>query len=155
MGLLTPFSPNLTKFKTPPPRRSEEIFFDLLHYPTLNDDDPSPDAEAGGDLSGDRAPSTRKQKAVKAAHVATQKASVRLRKRSKNSLWANLFGGENQLWNILAMAVAVLLLIVVGILIAAIILGKSEFFLEASRPVLALVATIIAFIIGQRTGPSH
>jgi nucleoside recognition membrane protein YjiH len=85
-----------------------------------------------------------------------KKASVRLRKPSKNALWwAYLFGSDNQLLNILAMVVAILLLIVVGILIAATVLGKSEFFLEASRPVLALIATIIAFIIGQKTGPSH
>jgi hypothetical protein len=121
----------------------------------LNNDAPTPGAEAEGDFSGDRAPAIKKERAVKAAHIATQKAAGRLRRRTRKRWWTNLFAGDNQLWNILAMAIAFLFFIVICILVAAIILGKGEFFLEACRPVYALIGTIIAFIIGQKTASSR
>jgi hypothetical protein len=88
--------------------------------------------------------------------ICSQKAAGRLRTRSKNNgFWASIFASENQLWNILAMVVAVLLLLVFAILGASVYVGKIEFFLDACKPVLGLVASTLAFIIGQRTGPSR
>lgn len=155
MEQLTPFSLNSTNLKLRLRDLRRSPFFDLLCHLTLSNNPSSPDAEANGEITGDRAP-TNRQKAVKAAHVATQKAAGRLRKPPKNNgFWASIFASENQLWNILAMVVAVLLVLIFAILLASVCVGKIEFFLDASKPVLALIASTLAFIIGQRTGPSR
>jgi hypothetical protein len=94
-------------------------------------------------------------KAVKAARVARTAASQRLRAPRNNrhaGLLAGVFAGENHLWNILAMVVALLCSIMFCALFGAIYLREKDFFIETAKPITALIATIVAFIAGQRVG---
>ena len=126
----------------------------------MSEQGPSSKANAQGDPTGDGQPHEKPEKqerAVKAARVATTVATQRLgRRRKPSGRWdwvQNLFGGDNHLWNILAMVVASLLVIMLIALIGAIILKEKDFFIETAKPISALIATIIAFLVGQRTGP--
>jgi len=117
----------------------------------LNTQSPSPDAKASGEHKGPGA-SSHDEKAIKAAHNVATVAKQRVARKRKNRNWIqNTFGTDNQLWNLLAIVVVALSLYVVIALIAVIMKEKPEGVIEYSKPMIALLASIIAFIAGGGT----
>lgn len=128
----------------------------------MNDENPSPGAKADGDQPGaEHSQDKPEKRPVKAARVARTAASQRLKNKestaNRGGDWGSwirkLLGGDNQLYNIMSVAIVLLLVILIIAIIGAILLGKEDFFIETAKPVIALIATIIAFIAGQKSGP--
>ena len=99
----------------------------------MNNERPSPNAQAAGETEGHGA-SSHDEKAVQAAHKATAVAKQRVARKPKatggKGGWIrNTFGTDNQLWNILAMVVAVLLLMLLIAEVFALLKDKQDSFL--------------------------